>query len=180
MGKQYRYLTENDMAFIKEQKLFYIASCSGREVNLSPKGYDCIRVLDKETLLYMDYPGSGNRTGRDIEADGEVTVVFNAFEGKPKILRLFCKGELIEKTDAYFPVYLDHFGESPDLIRRLIRLNIYAVESSCGMSIPVMSYEHDRNELRDWAVKQNANGTLDDYIEGHAVPPILDDLGSSR
>lgn len=176
MGKQYRYLTENDAEFIKEQKLFYIASCSGQEVNLSPKGYDCIRVLERGSLLYMDYPGSGNRTARDIDAGGEVTVVFNAFEGKPRILRLFCKGELIGKNDKDFPAYMKHFGESPEVIRRLIKLNIYAVESSCGMSVPVMRFEQERNELRDWAVKQHANGTLTTYMESHAVPPELNDI----
>lgn len=177
MGKQYRFLTENDIEFIKEQKLFYMASCSGQEVNLSPKGYDCIRVLDNETLLYMDYPGSGNRTARDIGAGGEVTVVFNAFEGKPKILRLFCKGELIEKEHADFPEPLEKFGASPGVIRRLIKLGIYAVESSCGMSVPFMKYEGERNELRDWAHKRNAEGALDKYIEAHNIPPKLDELG---
>lgn len=177
MGKQYRYLKEHDVEFIKEQKLFYMASCSGQEVNLSPKGYDCIRVLDGESLLYMDYPGSGNRTARDIEANGEVTVVFNAFEGKPKILRLFCKGELIEKTDDRFSTYLEHFDESSELIRRLTKLNIYAVESSCGMSVPEMTYVGDRSGLRDWVVMQNTGGTLEEYIEAHALPPKLDGLG---
>jgi len=173
MGKQYRCLSENDTEFINEQKLFYMASCSGQEVNLSPKGYDCIRVLDKETLLYMDYPGSGNRTARDIKADGEVTVVFNSFDGKPKILRLFCKGELIEKDDVLFHDYMSLFDEKSDVVRRLIRLDIWTVESSCGMSVPEMTYVADRNQLRDWVIKQEAAGTLADYIALHAVPPEL-------
>ncbi len=177
MGRQYRYLGESDTVFIGEQKVLFMASCSGQEVNLSPKGYDCIRVLDRETLLYMDYPGSGNRTARDIEAGGEVTVVFTAFEGKPKILRLFCKGELVEKGKGDFSRYLDQFGESPELVRRLIILKVYAVESSCGMSVPQMDYVGDRSSLRDWAAKQSANGTLDEYVESHALPPRLDGLG---
>ena len=32
MGKQYKSLTGKDIDFIKQQKLFYIASCSGQEV----------------------------------------------------------------------------------------------------------------------------------------------------
>lgn len=97
MGKQYKKLTQEDMAFIKEQKLFYIASCSGGEVNLSPKGYDSIRVLNANSLLFMQYPGSGNRTYRDVANGGEVTLVFNAFNGDAKILRLFCKAEIVDK-----------------------------------------------------------------------------------
>ena len=46
MGKQYKVLTDKNIEFIKQQKLFYIASSSGKEVNLSPKGYDTIKVLN--------------------------------------------------------------------------------------------------------------------------------------
>jgi hypothetical protein len=69
MGKQYKELTPENIEFIKEQKLFYLASCSGTEVNLSPKGFECIEVLNAHSLLYLDYPGSGNRTARDIKND---------------------------------------------------------------------------------------------------------------
>lgn len=176
MGKQYRYLKETDQAFIKEQKLFYMASCSGQEVNLSPKGYDSIRVIDRETLVYMDYPGSGNRTARDIAAGGDVTVVFNAFEGKPKILRLFCKGELINPEHPEFGTLAAAFNVPLVSLRRLIRLHIYAVESSCGMSVPLMRYEEDRNELRDWAVKKGTDGSIHEYNRDHATPPDLHHL----
>ena len=102
MATLQKSLRVDDIDFIKRQKLFFIASVSVAEVNLSPKGYDCLRVIDDKTLLFMDYPGSGNRIARDIRHGGEVTVLFTAFEGLPKILRLFCKGELIEKNDREF------------------------------------------------------------------------------
>jgi hypothetical protein len=110
LGKQYKQLTDNDIAFIREQKLFYIASSSGGEVNLSPKGYDTIRVLDESTLLFLSYPGSGNRTYRDAVNDGEFTLVFNSFGGKPNILRLFCKAEIVESDDVSFARYLSMYS----------------------------------------------------------------------
>ena len=91
MGKQYAKLEQKDIDFIKAQKIFYLASSSGEEVNLSPKGYDCLRVLDNQTLLYMDFPGSGNRTYRDAINGGEFTVMFTAFEGAPKHHKTFCQ-----------------------------------------------------------------------------------------
>ena len=72
MGKQYKNLTLEDINFIKEQKLFYLASCSTKEVNLSPKGYDSIRVIDNQTLAFANLPGSGNRTHRDSVENGEM------------------------------------------------------------------------------------------------------------
>lgn len=176
MGKQYKALTENDIDFIKQQKLFYIASCSGHEVNLSPKGYDSMRVLDKSTLLYLDYPGSGNRTYRDAIAGGDFTLVFNAFEGNANILRVFCKAEPIEKDDERFEDYLSHFDVDGSYIRQLFVLDIDAVETSCGMAIPYMKYEKPRNSLKKWAKNLAEDGSLENYINEHKDPPSLKDL----
>jgi len=176
MGKQYKSLTAEDIEFILKQKLFYIASCSDKEVNLSPRGFDCVSVLDENSLLFLDYPGSGNRTARDIKNAGEITVVFNAFDGSAKILRLFCKGELIEKHDFEFNKYFENFDEKREYIRRIIRLNIYAVESSCGMGVPKMQYQKDRSGLKKWIKAQSEDGTLKNYIEEHEVPIDLSTL----
>lgn len=178
MGKQYKALTGKDMDFIKQQKLFYIASCSGKEVNLSPKGYDAIRVLDKLTLLYLDFPGSGNRTYRDAMAGGEFTLVFNAFEGTANITRVFCKAEPIEKADERFEGYLSHFGVDGTCIRQLFVFDVYAVESSCGMSVPYMKYEKQRNSLKKWAKNMAEDGRLQGYMDEHKEPPSLKDLDS--
>ncbi len=176
MGKQYRALRQKDIDFIKQQKLFYLASCSDKEVNLSPKGYDSIRVLDKLTLLYLDYPGSGNRTYRDAVNGGEFTLVFNAFEGAANILRIFCKAEPIEKSDERFEGYLSHFGVGSSVVRRLFLFDIYAVETSCGMSVPYMKYQKERKSLKNWAKNMAEEGRLQEYIRKHHEPPQLEGL----
>ena len=176
MGKQYASLTSEDIDFISKQKLFYIASCANNEVNLSPRGFDCVHVLDTNTLLFLDYPGSGNRTARDIQNDGEITLVFNAFEGSPRIVRLFCKGELIEKYDFEFEKYFEYFHEKKEYIRRIVRLNIYAVESSCGMGVPKMQFQKERSGLKKWIKIQSEEGTLKQYMKLHQIPPNLHDI----
>ncbi|WP_455756729.1 hypothetical protein [Sulfurimonas sp.] len=176
MGKQYKSLTDADIEFIKKQKLFYLASSSGNEVNLSPKGYDCIRVLDKNNLVFLNYPGSGNRTYTDAKSDGEFTLVFNAFEGKPRILRLFCKANIVEGKSEKFYNYLEVFKEKESVVRDFFEFNIYAVESSCGMSVPIMEYKDEREELRDWAIKMDENGKLEKYKEDKFIPPSLKNL----
>lgn len=175
MGKQYATLSEEDIAFIQAQHIGFIASHSGQEANLSPKGLDSFRVESAGSLLFLDYPGSGNRTARDVVAGGEVTVMFCAFEGSPKILRLFCKGELIGPCDEGFDDALSRFGAiDAGSVRQMIRLKIYAVESSCGFGVPILTYQGDRSALTDWVAKKQQAGKLERYIRDHATPPDLD------
>ncbi len=176
MGKQYKALNEKHIDFIQKQKLFYIASASGSEVNISPKGYDTIRVLDKETLVYLDYPGSGNRTYRDTLNNGEFTLLFNAYEGDAMILRAFCKSRVIDKESKEFTDYLELFQEKEKLVRNFFVFDIYGVESSCGDGIPYMEYKGDRDSLYKWVVKMDANDKLDLYIKEHTVPPNMKNL----
>lgn len=176
MGKQYQALEQRDIDFIKAQKLFYIASSSGGEVNLSPKGYDSIRILDEKTLLFADIPGSGNRTYRDAADNGEFTLLFNAFEGGALILRLFCKARVVEKEDDKYQDYLELFSMKESIIRNLFEFQIYAVESSCGMGIPYMEYKGERDELKEWAIDMDRKDKLEAYKEKHATPPDLNTL----
>ncbi|HET6420630.1 MAG TPA: hypothetical protein VFG19_10765 [Geobacteraceae bacterium] len=179
MGKQYKCLTEKDIGFAGRQHLFFIASACGKEVNLAPKGEDCIRFLDEKTILLLDFPGSSNRTGRDIEAGGEVTLMFCSFEEEPKVLRIFCKGDLVEKDSPRFVELVKNFPSvDPAIVRQLFRLDIYAVETSCGLSVPVMRFEKTREKgVSHWASKKESEGTLDAYIKSHKEPPALDDIG---
>ncbi|NOR55138.1 MAG: hypothetical protein GQ531_02915 [Sulfurovum sp.] len=174
MGKQYRKLKPKDIDFIKQQKMFFLASASGKEVNLSPKGYDCIWVLDEETVLYLDFPGSGNRTHRDVMAGGEFTLMFNAFEGKANITKLFCKAEVVGKDHAEFDTLLSHFDVNPVEVRQLFLFKVKGVETSCGDAVPYMKYEGERPSLKEWASKMAKNGKLEKYMKDHEEPPVLD------
>lgn len=173
MAKQYKKLTQKDKDFINKQKLFYLASGSNAEVNLSPKGYDSIRILNDSQLIFLDFPGSGNRTARDIVNDGEVTLLFNAFEGDALILRLFCKGEIIALEDGRFTGYVERFGVNSTSIRQLFLFDIYAVETSCGEAIPYMEFKAERKSLKNWAKKMSDEGVLQAYIDDHKIPSSL-------
>ncbi|MDF1881225.1 pyridoxamine 5'-phosphate oxidase family protein [Sulfurimonas sp. MAG313] len=176
MGKQYKELSHFDMNFIKEQKVFFIASCSSKEVNLSPRGYKSIYIQDSTTLYMIDYLGSGNRTQRDINEDGEITLMFTAFESKPKILRCFCKGACLDKDSNAFKEASLFFNEDMNAVRYILKFTLYAVESSCGMSVPLMQYQEDRTELREYALDMHKQGKFEDYVQEHKVPVNLKKL----
>ena len=175
MGKRFGGLSVGQKEFIAAQKMFFVASSSGKEVNLSPRGYDCFRVTGDNEAVFLDYPGSGNRTARDIEGDGEITVMFCSFGDKPMILRLFCKGEMVDRDDEGCRALFDPLHLAG--MRRFVRLRIYCVEHSCGMSIPLYEFKAERNTIREWANKGAENGETDKYIAANAVP---EDLGKYK
>ena len=62
----------------------------GGHVNLSPKGHaDTFAVLDERTVTYLDLTGSGAETAAQLRDDGRITLMFCAFSGLPRILRLY-------------------------------------------------------------------------------------------
>jgi hypothetical protein len=153
VGKQYSELQEKDREFASRQKVFFLASASGEEVNLAPKGEDCLRFLDPRNLLLLDYPGSSNRTGRDLAAGGFLTLMFCSFDDNARVLRIFCSGEVIGKENPEFEAVVKSFAAGdPEIVRQVFRLSVRAVENSCGLSVPVMRFEKKRDGgVRHWA-----------------------------
>lgn len=65
MGQKYRDINPGILAFIKAQKLFFVASAplaSNGHVNLSPKAYDTLRIVSSTKCYYLDLTGSGVET----------------------------------------------------------------------------------------------------------------------
>jgi hypothetical protein len=153
MGKQYSELQEKDREFASRQKVFFLASASGEEVNLAPKGEDSLLFLDPVSLLLLDYPGSSNRTGRDLAAGGSLTLMFCSFDDEARVLRIFCSGEVIGKDHPGFEALVKSFPSGdPEIVRQVFRLSVSAVENSCGLSVPVMRFEKKRaGGVRYWA-----------------------------
>ena len=98
MGRVHEALDDNLIDWIGQQHLFFVASAplDGGHVNLSPKGHDTFRVIDKSTVAYLDLTGSGVETIAHFRENGRLTIMFCAFEGPPRILRLYGRGEAIE------------------------------------------------------------------------------------
>lgn len=97
MGVFYETIPESLVKWILEQKMFWVATAplSGSgHVNVSPKGGEYFGVIDVRTFWYMELTGSGSETLAHLyePGNGRVTVMLNAFEGPPRILRLFGKG----------------------------------------------------------------------------------------
>lgn len=114
------------------QPLFYIASSPtyGSHINISPKGLPSttFSILSPNKAAYIDATGSGAETIAHLYENGRCTVMFCSFEQSPRILRLFCKGEVVEVWEDGFGEVTRGMGmEVPVGARAVIRLEIFKV-----------------------------------------------------
>lgn len=81
----------------RSQKIYFVGTAPLGEhhhINISPKGYSTtLNLLDSSTSWYLDLTGSGNETIAHLNENGRITILFVAFEGPPKIVRLFGTGQ---------------------------------------------------------------------------------------
>ncbi|SNZ02087.1 pyridoxamine 5'-phosphate oxidase family protein [Flagellimonas pacifica] len=158
MGRKLVALNETLIDFIKNQKLFFVATAmENGSVNLSPKGLDSLRVLDNNRVVWLNLTGSGNETAAHLSKTNRITIMFCAFDGPPLILRLYGKAT-VHHTDSSF--WREHVNLFPDIAggRQLIDVEIDLVQTSCGMGVPMMEYKNQRESLIDWAEKQGEDG----------------------
>ena len=194
MGREYEAIDERWRDWIARQPLFFVGTAPRGDdghVNVSPKGPGgTLRVLDESTVAYLDVTGSGAETIAHLRENGRIVVMFCAFDGPPKILRLHGRGEVVAKDDPRFADLLERrdFDElgPPEARRTVILVHVARVADSCGYGVPLMSYEGERPHHDAWAQKKmrvGGPGAIADYqreknatsLDG--LPPV--ELGAS-
>lgn len=171
MGKTYDALTDVHREWIAEQHLFFVATAplsADGHVNMSPKGYDTFRVLDERTVAYLDLTGSGIETISHLRENGRLTIMFCAFEGRPRILRLYGTGTTVLHDEAGFDELAAAWGH-PLGARSVVRLDIERVISSCGYSVPFMDFAGERETLAEWSERKGADGIAEYWDDRNAV-----------
>lgn len=158
MAKFYDKINSRIQKFIEAQKVFFVATApkNGR-INLSPKGMDSFRVLNKNRVAWLSVTGSGNETSAHLLEDNRITIMFCAFEGAPNILRLYGKAKEILPDDTEWASLISLFPKLSGT-RQIFDVTIESVQTSCGMSIPFYEYKEERNQLLDWAEEKGKNG----------------------
>jgi len=171
MSTVYERLDDRLRAFIAEQKMFFVATAplSGEgNVNVSPKGYDSLAVIDDLTVAYVDLGGSGIETIAHLRENGRITLMFCAMDGRPNILRLYGRGEAITFDD---PEFEDLVGLFPDFhrARAVIRVRLTRIADACGWGVPTYEFKGERDQLRryvdhrtedEWREKRYASNAL--------------------
>ncbi|MCE9596128.1 MAG: pyridoxamine 5'-phosphate oxidase family protein [Planctomycetes bacterium] len=163
MGKTFDQLDEPLTAFLAAQRVFFVATAPlarDGHVNLSPKGHDALRVLGPREVAYLDLVGSGVETIAHARENGRITLLFCAFEGPPKLVRLHGRATVVEPSDPEFAALAAHFPQHPGT-RSIIRVALERISDSCGFGVPRYRFEGERTQLFDSAVRKGRDGLIE-------------------
>jgi Pyridoxamine 5'-phosphate oxidase len=158
MAKLFDSIDDNIRAFIEAQTMFFVGTApSGDDghVNVSPKGgSNLFRVTGPLGFAYVDLMGSGIETVAHLRENGRIVIMFCAFEGPPKIVRLHGRGHPIQQGDPGFDAALAEFDitdEQRRAVRSVVSVEVTRVADSCGFVVPKMTYEGERDQLYRYA-----------------------------
>jgi hypothetical protein len=152
MGEAIERLDDKSIEFIRRQKLFFVATAplaADGSVNVSPKGYDSLAIIDRSTVAYVDLGGSGIETHAHVRENARITLMFCAFEGPANILRLYGRGETVTFDEPGFGEKLALFPAF-ERARGIVTMHITRVSDSCGWGVPFFEYKGERDQLRRW------------------------------
>ncbi len=168
MGKAYEQIDEKLAAWIGKQHMFFVATAPRSDeglINCSPKGLDTFRILDEQTVAYLDLTGSGVETIAHLKENGRIVIMFCAFNGAPNIVRLHGKGDVVEPTHPDF-AQLQPLFPAISGTRSIIRVQVARVSDSCGFAVPRYSFKEDRDALIKYADNKGPAG-MDAYRAKH-------------
>jgi len=151
-------------AWIEAQPLFFVSTAplaADGLVNVSPKGTSgTFRVLDERTFAYLDLTGSGVETIAHLRENGRICVMFCAFDGGPKIVRLHGTGRVTFAADPDFDAAVTPFGAAAGSrrpqTRAVITVDVTRVSDACGYAVPKMELVEERAILDAWADTRGA------------------------
>ncbi len=152
MAKTHAGIDEKLSDWIGQQHLFFVASAPMAHtghINCSPKGGDSFRVLDPVTVAYQDLTGSGAETIAHLRENGRIVIMFCAFDGAPRIVRLHGRGEALAPGHADYASLAARFPHHLGT-RAFIRITVSRIADSCGFGVPLYEYRGERDTLDQW------------------------------
>jgi hypothetical protein len=143
--------------------MFFVATAplaADGHVNCSPKGTrDNLVVMGGRRVAYQDMTGSGAETIAHLRENGRIVVMFCAFEGPPRIVRLHGKGRAVVRQDRDFEDLAALFPAHPGT-RAVITVDVERISDSCGYGVPYMSFVGHRENLDHWTDTKGPEGLV--------------------
>ncbi|MFD7445593.1 pyridoxamine 5'-phosphate oxidase family protein [Streptomyces sp. NPDC059909] len=151
MGQTYERIEGRIRTFIDEQPVFFTATAplaGDGHVNLSPKGRKgTLVVVDELTLAYLDFGGSGAETIAHVRENGRITLMWCAFTGPPKVLRVHGQGEAVFRDDPRWAEFIPYFKDADGAAARaVIVVHARRISDACGFAVPFMDYREERTQ----------------------------------
>jgi hypothetical protein len=162
MGKVYDRISDKHADFIIQQQIFFVATATAdSRINISPKAYDCLRIVSPNQVVWLNLTGSGNETAAHLLQDGRITLMFCAFSGEPKVLRIYGRATSHQAGSEVWEAHIGRFPRLPGA-RQVVVMEVEQVASSCGFGVPLFDYQGQRETLSEWAEKKGSEG-LQEY-----------------
>jgi Pyridoxamine 5'-phosphate oxidase len=184
MGKVFDGIDEPLGQWLTSQPVFFVATAPlGADglLNCSPKGLmGTFTLLGPRTVAYLDLTGSGIETVAHLRENGRIVLMFCAFDGRPRIVRLHGTGRVVLSGDDGFDDLVGRFSTHPG-VRSVIVAELRRISDSCGYAVPRLDYVQDRDVLDLDAAKKGPdkvaayqaerNATSLDSLPGLPVMP---------
>jgi Pyridoxamine 5'-phosphate oxidase len=179
MGKTHEVIDEGLAGWLVEQPVFFVSTAplaADGWVNCSPKGNrQEFVVLGERSVAYLDQTGSGVETIAHLRENGRIVVMFCAFAGPPRIVRLHGTGRTVVVDSPEFAQLSDRFpGGAGVGVRSIIVIEVGRISDSCGYGVPFMAFERHRPTMDQWAARKGPDGVRQYWCEKNATS--IDDL----
>ncbi len=164
MSKLFESITPQLEKWISHQQMFFVATAplsADGHINCSPKGLDSFRILSPTVVAYQDLTGSGIETIAHIQENKRILIMFCAFDGAPKIVRLHGHGKAVLPTDTAFADMETKFPKRTG-VRAYIQIDLTRITDSCGYSVPLYDFKKHRDVL-DKYNEQKGEQKLKEY-----------------
>lgn len=172
MGVYYETIPNSLIPWIQKQHMLLVGTAplaGDGHINISPKGgADFFGVLSPTQFWYMDLTGSGVETHAHLHEPGNarIVIMFLAFTGPPRIVRLWGKGRAIENGTSEYASFIESnkIATKPGC-RSIIMVDIDQVATSCGFSVPYYDFVAHRPILDEHFAKKDAKFQAGDEKE---------------
>ncbi len=163
MGRCYEQIDDRLARWLIDQPVFFVATAPLAEdghINCSPKGNRGeFAVFDGDTIAYLDQTGSGIETVAHVRENGRIVIMFCAFQGPPRIVRLHGIGRLVEAGDPDFDDLAAHFPAAAMLgVRVIMMVDVERIADSCGYGVPLMTFAGHRPTMDEWCERKGPDG----------------------
>lgn len=160
MVRVFESIDEDLAAWIAAQPMFFVATAPRADdglVNLSPRGLDCLTVLGPRSVAWVDSTGSGVETIAHVRENGRVVLMWCAFAGPPRIVRVHGTGRVVLPSDSEYDGMLARVPAQPSP-RAVIVVEARRISDSCGYGVPVMDLVGERDQMHRWAQAKGPEG----------------------
>jgi Pyridoxamine 5'-phosphate oxidase len=170
MGRTYEVIDQALAEWLGAQPVFFVSTAplsADGLLNCSPKGNrQEFVVVDERTVAYLDQTGSGVETIAHLRENGRIVVMFCAFAGPPRIVRLHGTAQAVFRED---PNFLELGGRFPGGegvgVRSIIVVDVSRIADSCGYGVPFMTFEGHRPTMDQWSNRKGPEGIRNYWTE---------------